>query len=132
MYHPKYSYGLTDTDNIMMLSTLLIELRNIMGMIREFNTLITMLFILRRFLDKTYIEKGIAYVPHDVALSFILILVRDFDFKITKCSYSTIDSIEKINSKIKKSNSIDISKILLPIYCKQCANISMFENLFSK
>lgn len=71
----------------------------------DFYSLFTDIFLLRRILDKNYIDNCICYSGNQHSLNYIIFLVKYYNFEITH-----IDKIEndlnKIIEKIKKSNNV--------------------------
>lgn len=97
-------------------------------------SLIVDLFFLRRFLDKDYVTNGIVYTGVSHSLVYIYILVKYFDFKMTKVSYTGGDADADIEERIKKSTLQDLTEvegIFLPKTFSQCVNMTEFPRGFS-
>lgn len=92
-YHKAYC------ENMDMLVNFIYEIVN------DFFGLFTDIFLLRRILDKNYIDNCICYSGNQHSLNYIIFLVKYYNFEITH-----IDKIEndlnKIIEKIKKSNNV--------------------------
>jgi hypothetical protein len=91
---------------------------------------------LRRFLDKNYITNGIVYAGAAHIATFVSILVKEFNFKITHVAKSKFDNIEQLEKEIINSggNFENVSRImeLLDVFnSKQCSDISTFPKNFS-
>jgi len=62
------------------------------------------IYMIRRFVDKSYIKDGIVYAGAHHCVNYIYILVRYFNMKITHSVYSSIP-IDKLNKKILSFDS---------------------------
>ena len=88
------------------------------------------LYLIRRFLDKNYITNAITYTGAYHSVSYIYLLVKNFNFKITHYSYMKYDT-EKTTELIKKAKSVyDISILFNRNKFSQCSDISKFPKLF--
>ena len=90
------------------------------------------LFLLRRFLDKTYISTSVTYTGASHSIFYIYVLVKYFKFKVTHCS-KTVDNlnIKQINENIQKADStFNVSTMLLPIKLIQCSDLTSFPSNF--
>jgi len=88
------------------------------------------LYLLRRFLDKNYITNAITYTGAYHSVSYIYLLVKNFNFKITHYSYMKYN-IEKTTELIKKAKSTyDISILFNRNEFSQCSDVSKFPKLF--
>lgn len=104
--------------------------------------LITDLFMLRRFLDKTYITNGIAYTGMAHSENYIYILLKEFNFKITHISYSDIP-LTKLNSIIKSEDKFfekltgdkpyieHYNQHITPKNFSQCSDLTDFPKNFT-
>lgn len=89
------------------------------------------LYLIRRILDKQYITNSIIYTGSWHSLNYIQILVKNFNFKITNYSYSSIKDLDKLNNKIKLSkNYLNLTEFLYPPELIQCSDIKSFPNDF--
>ncbi len=93
------------------------------------------LYFLRRFLDKDYATHGIFYGGAHHSCEIIWYLVTLFGFKITHFNYSSIDSLDEINKKIKNSSGLEenfksVSDIFYPPIFVQCVNMNNFPKDF--
>lgn len=103
--------------------------------------LLTDLFMLRRFLDKSYITNGISYTGMSHSKNYMYILIHELNFKITHISYTELD-IDKLNKIIKSEKSYfenilsdkpytnNIFKYILPKYTSQCSDLTNFPDNF--
>lgn len=103
---------------------------NIQHKIVKFFAILTDLFFIRRFLDKSYITNGISYTGGDHSVQYIYYLVNLFDFKVTHFSYSKIENISALDKEIKKINIDDMYKIFTPLSHNQCSDMSTFPKKF--
>lgn len=88
------------------------------------------LYLLRRFLDKDYINQSIVYTNVEHVKNCIYILIKYFDFKITHISYSKYD-IDILNDKIKNIKNLDeINEFIYPKFFEQCSNVTDFPKKF--
>lgn len=88
-------------------------------------------YFLRRFLDKDYITNAITYTGASHTTTYVMVLAKDFGFKITHVAYASINNIDELNSVILKSDVIDLKKIFFPPNLSQCSDISHFPKMFS-
>ncbi|AZL89840.1 hypothetical protein QKC54_gp0067 [Megavirus baoshan] len=90
------------------------------------------IYFLRRFLDKKYITNAIVYTGMYHSIAYIQILVKNFDFKITHVSYSSIDNMEELNNLIKTINLTEneINEIFLQKMYTQCSDMTNFPDMF--
>ncbi|AGF84938.1 hypothetical protein QJ854_gp844 [Moumouvirus goulette] len=88
------------------------------------------LFFLRRFLDKIYITNAIAYTGAYHSLNYIEILLKDFGFKITHTSYSSISDINELNKAIINRLPGSLGELFYPEISIQCSDISNFPDKF--
>lgn len=97
--------------------------------------MLTDIYFLRRFLDKTYIKNAIIYGGYLHTLDYIYLLVKHFNFKITHCSYVN-KNIDYVTEKIKKSYNdftdddyhYEFLNKNIEIY--QCSNVTDFPKFF--
>ena len=92
---------------------------------------ITDLFFLRRFLDKDYITNAIIYTGVAHSIFYIHFLIKNYNFKITNVSYSSISDLNELENLIKKSDfDYKIGKIFMPQIFSQCINVTNFPKGF--
>jgi hypothetical protein len=89
---------------------------------------ITDIYLLRRLLDKKYVNNAIVYSGMTHTQNYIYTLVKYFDFKITHCDYSKID-INNLNFEIKNKVT-DMSELFLKPEFYQCIDKSKFPENF--
>lgn len=95
------------------------------------STIIVDAYFLRRFLDKDHITNGISYTGAFHSNTYVYILCKYFDFKITNASYSKYN-IGELNIKIKNMEfGYDYSLLLTPPTIYQCSDISDFPQGFA-
>ncbi len=96
-------------------------------------------YLMRRFLDKNTVTNAIAYVGAEHSSRYIYILVKYFDFKITHCSYASINNYPELTKEIHKLNDMytreQFEKNILSKYFYtqdfiQCTDMSTFPNNF--
>lgn len=68
--------------------------------IRHYLAFITDLFLLKRFMDKNYIETAVSYTGFLHTIHCVYFLVKYFDFEITNFDYCKL-SLDEINEYIK-------------------------------
>lgn len=91
-------------------------------------------YLLRRVLDKDYITNAIIYCGAAHAVNYAQVLVSDFGFKITHLTYSTVNSIPKLNAEIvaRVSKGESIDELISPsLSAPQCSDITDFPKDFS-
>lgn len=89
-------------------------------------------YMMRRFLDKTYITNAVAYTGAAHSIRYIYILVKYFNFKITNASYTQYD-LGKTHDIIKKSKSFSYDKfknIFIHPELIQCSDLKGFPKNF--
>jgi hypothetical protein len=90
------------------------------------------IFFLRRFLDKEYITTAITYTGSDHSIIYITILLQEFNFNITHCSYNKLNNIMELNNKIKNiKKNYEIKNLLYPPILSQCSNLNNFPQYFN-
>lgn len=75
-------------------------------MIIDLHSIFTDVFLLRRILDKNYINKAIVYSEAQHAINSIGFLVKFCDFKIVNVHLSEIKSMDELMDIIKKSEHV--------------------------
>jgi uncharacterized protein YnzC (UPF0291/DUF896 family) len=95
----------------------------------QFLFLITDLYLLRKFLDKNYIDHAIVYTGMDHTENYVYTLVKEFGFKITHFDYLKLGA-EKTNQIIHEKTLDEMHEILLKPELKQCSNMTNFPELF--
>nr|URM62503.1 hypothetical protein [Mimivirus sp.] len=90
------------------------------------------IYFLRRFLDKKYITNAIVYTGMFHSTTYIQILIKNFDFKITHVSYSSINNMKELNNRIKTTNlgEKEINEIFLQKMYTQCSDMTNFPDMF--
>lgn len=91
------------------------------------------LYMLRRFLDKSYVTNACVYAGQFHGTNYVRLLVKYFNFKISHCFYAELP-LDKITNRIKESKFSDlnhISGLFLPNKLIQCIEVSQFPDLFS-
>lgn len=96
----------------------------------EFFARFTDIYFLRRFLDKDYITNAIVYSGALHSNTYISILVKHFDFKVTNFSYAKITNLTKLNNEVFKRPLMEIQELFLPEYLDQCSNMQGFPEEF--
>jgi hypothetical protein len=90
------------------------------------------IYFIRRMCDKDYIKRSIVYTGASHSAFYIYILGKYFDFKVTHYSYCDLDNLDKINKKIRKSESyLEVDKIFSPKKLVQCTNMTKFPKNFT-
>ena len=98
-------------------------------------TLLVDMYLIKRFLDKSYIEHCILYTGAFHTIRVIYCLLRYFNFKITHCSNKPLNkSIAEINKRISNLKSFSDRDIYTELYpdgpLVQCVDISSFPKNF--
>lgn len=93
------------------------------------------LYLMRRVLDKDYINNSVCYTGYFHTIYYVDMLIKHFDFKITHIAKNPVSNISKLNNLIKKSPKKNIGKyILYPEYVEhkliQCVDLTNFPNNF--
>ena len=92
-------------------------------------SLFTDAFLLRRILDKSYINRSIVYTGQQHSLNYIYFLIKYYDFKIINIYYIENDINEVVN-KIKNTNYVfDIYK-LFNLKKKERVQCINFDDLY--
>jgi hypothetical protein len=129
-YVSKFNYGLSPLVINDMLShiwsSLSIHVNKVTFYLAEF----TVIYFLRRFLDKAYVTNGVVYMGAFNSWTSISILAKQFDFKITHYSYSSISNIEDLNKKIRETDHTNFGEIFDPPHISQCSDITHFPDKF--
>ena len=92
------------------------------------------MYFLRRFLDKDYVQNGIVYAGIAHSMSYIYMLIKYYDFKITNVSYlKEGETIESATKKIKDQtvSNPNIDELFYPPSLYQCSNLSDFPKNFN-
>lgn len=94
----------------------------------DFFVLFVDVYFLRRFLDKEYIEHGIAYTGIHHSCYYLYVLVKYFDFKITHINHSDIKDMEELNSYIKDCQDMNVDFLynFYPQQLNQCVDLKDF------
>lgn len=97
----------------------------------DINVRLTDLYMLRRFLDKKYINNTIAYTGAGHSCTYIYFLVKYFGFKITHASYNSQKSLKDLHNKINDVDEIiNMRQLLFPPKLLQCSDITSFPKNF--
>lgn len=90
------------------------------------------IYVLRRMLDKDYIQNAILYTGAAHSCNYIRILVKYFNFNITHFSYIKNNDIVEAEKIIKQSDNIEqLNELFYPEILKQCSNLEKFPDLFA-
>jgi hypothetical protein len=90
---------------------------------------LTDIYLLRRILDKDYVEHAIIYTGMLHAQNYIYTLIKYFGFTITNLEYSKL-SIKETNEIIPKMQLNELSELLNKPKFKQCTDMSKFPENF--
>jgi hypothetical protein len=90
---------------------------------------ITDIYLLKRLLDKDYVNNAIVYTGMTHTQNYIYTLVKYFDFVITHADYSKIN-IDELNKIIHKKTIYELSEFLRKPIFKQCINMKKFPENF--
>ena len=121
---------------IKMQSSIYLKLNNTISSFQNNVTFLTDLLLVRRFLEKDYINNCIVYCGAAHMSHIAYILVKHFDYNITNVSKSRINA-DKLNDEIKQMKSIDIEKLFYllhigyysdPIPMYQCSSLQTFPD----
>ena len=96
----------------------------------EFFARFTDIYFLRRFLDKDYITNAIVYSGALHSSTYISILVKSFNFKITHASYTKISDMNKLTAEVKKRSLMEMQDLVLPVKFQQCSDMTHFPEEF--
>lgn len=100
---------------------------------------ITDLYFIRRFLDKSYINKAFVYAGASHTIMYIYVLIKYFNFSITHYSFIK-DDVNKIIDELKKlqrfeielkGSTLELYRYFIPYVNNkvvQCSNISTFPS----
>lgn len=98
-YVSKFNYGLSPLVINDMLTHIWSSLHIHFDRMIYYFTRFMDVYFLRRFLDKTYITNGIVYTGAFHSWAYISILAKQFDFKVTHFSHSSIPNMDELNKK---------------------------------
>jgi hypothetical protein len=124
----KRGYGL-DYETVKQSSTFIdIFAHKIVNMWLDIFVYLVDIYFIRRFLDKSYIKKGVLYAGAFHCINIILILVKYFDFEITHVFYSStsINKLNKIIKNLPSDDPYDLIEYLWAPYLFQCSNMKNF------
>ena len=96
----------------------------------EFFARFTDIYFLRRFLDKDYITNAIVYSGALHSNTYVSVLVKDFDFKITHTANSKNKSASYLTTQAKKRSLMEVQELILPEYLTQCSDLQGFPEGF--
>ena len=89
-------------------------------------------YVMRRVLDKDYVNNAIIYTGAAHSINYIRILIKYFDFKLTHYSYLKDNNINKVQDIVKKSKHVnELNEYFFPLVLLQCSNLESFPPLFS-
>ena len=89
------------------------------------------LYFIRRFLDKSYATNGIFYGNAWSACDIVHQLVKNYGFKVTHFSHSTILDISELNNSINKTDDVNlVCDIFYPFNLAQCVHLENFPANF--
>lgn len=98
--------------------------------INDFYSLFTDIFLLRRILDKNYINDCICYTGTQHSLNYIIFLVKYYDFEIIHIN-KIENNLDEIIKKIKKSNNVlEIYKLFGLKKIIQCIKMIHVSSMF--
>ena len=129
-----FSYGNDDNNIIHNLSLLYISSKNISGKIISLYAQIIDIYCLKRILDKSFVTNAIVYTGMLHTTHYLVMLIKQFNFKITHISYSNID-IKKLQKTIEKNtyktSIFENTAIYIwqPIF-SQCCDMTSFPKFF--
>lgn len=125
-----YDYGIKLDDIFCNISKLDNFLSNFM--LDEYSLQLMDLYLLRRVLDKNYINNAIIYTGASHTVNYIRLLVKYFDFEVTHYSYLKNNNIENAHKLIKESVvKEELNELFFPPIIKQCSNLSSFPDNFN-
>lgn len=126
-----YSYGLSSNTIRQMITNIFNKVETLLDeKFIEFFARFTDIYFLRRFLDKDYINNALTYTGALHSNTYVYILVKYFNFKVTHTSYSKISDMNKLTNEIKKRSLMEVQELILPEYFNQCSNMSHFPEEF--
>lgn len=122
-----YNYGIPQEEKLENIKRLYYSITDIYNIWMIIGAMIMDLFLLRRLLDKNYVENALVYTGAAHSCNYILLLVKYFNFNITHYSYLKDDNIKKSHNIIKSSTKHDELNILFfPPILTQCSNLTSF------
>jgi len=122
-----YNYGLSSYSIRYMIIDIVNKIESLNDeKIVEFFARFTDIYFLRRFLDKDYITNAIVYSGALHSNTYVYMLVKYFDFKITHASYTKVHNLNKLTDEIKKKSLMEIQELILPRTFDQCSNMENF------
>lgn len=128
----KYNYGI-DPEELKEYTQLFKDIQNriITFILIDMGLYLMDLFMLRRFLDKSYITNAISYTGQYHSLNYIRLLVKYFNFTITHNSYIKDNNIDSAIMKINKSETYnELIELFFAPVLNQCSKIRNFPKLF--
>ncbi len=90
----------------------------------------TDIYFLRRFLDKDYITNAIVYTGAFHSNTYVDVLVKNFDFRVTHIANSDVKNMAKLTAEIKKRQFMEVQELILPKYLEQCSDMNGFPKEF--
>lgn len=105
------------------------------------NVLYTDLYLMRRLLDKKYVEHSLIYTGFHHTLNYVFFLVKYFNFKITHAYYHSKELTKELHNQIKKIDEeeflidfdekhILLKELFYPPELIQCIDLKGFPNDF--
>ncbi|QGR54292.1 hypothetical protein [Moumouvirus maliensis] len=125
-----YEYGLPTETTREMITTIYNDISRLKDKSGKIFTRFMDLFFLRRFLDKKYITNAVTYTGAYHSLNYIEILLKDFGFKITHKSYSSISDVNELNDAILKRLPGSLGELFYPEVSIQCSDLTNFPDKF--
>ncbi len=123
-------YGLPYPGTVNRSSDISISFDDIFGLSLDLFVLIMDIYFLRRFIDKDYVTNAAVYTGILHSMTYIYVLVKYFDFKITHYSFLR-ESIPNVTKKIKSADNVYmINHLFYPNDLYQCIDLSSFPDLF--
>lgn len=123
-----FFYGLTDLKMVCHINTLHKILWD--SLVGTIGLYLMDLYVLRRILDKDYINHAVVYTGAKHANNYIRILVKYFGFKITNYSYLKDNDLKKAEKIIMKSDDLDqLNELFYSPVLKQCSDLNNFPDL---
>jgi len=127
----KYDYGLSTKEIRDIIKKIYDDVAGLhLKFIHTYSKIIDIYF-LRRFLDKKYVTNAIVYTGASHSNTYIEILIKDFNFKITHTSYSLISDLDDLNNEATKRTSLELFELFLPPIQSQCSDLTNFPDNFN-
>lgn len=110
-----------------LMSQIRIGINRFISIFHNIHSFIIDLYLLRRFLDKSYVTNAVCYSGGYHSLDYIEFLVKDFGFTLTHASVH-IENLSTVQKKIKSSKDYlqTTAMLLTSRYLTQCSDLSSF------